>query len=659
MNFSENSREFELKFDESINVVGGEGGGADGITPHIGTNGNWWIGNEDTGVRAEGVSVETYDVGDEFTSVVFTDGSVVKIPNGADGFSPKISVNKVGKITTITITDANGTQTATIEDGEDGSNIGGGSGSDGKDGIGIEKIDQTTKSAEDDGINVITITLTDGSKHTFEVQNGSSGSDGKDGNNGSPGKDGVSATHSWDGTVLTVKSASGESSSDLKGEAGEDGFSPIVGVSKVGKVTTITIQDKDGVKTATIQDGEGGGTGANGNDGIGIASIVQTTKSTEDDGINIMTITLTDGSTHTFEVQNGSKGSDGESIGVANYDADDDYTTVAFTNGDVIQIPSGVGIKNIRLSKQTDTGNTYTVELTNGQDYDFVAPAGPVGATGANGKDGYTPIKGTDYFTENDKKELIASLSQVETPQIVSSIEEMTDPTKHYVNLNTGTIWAHRTTTTDGETVLVPNFTNLIKFDASGNPTNVALNQRYSGSAGAAVGYLASEDGSFAITDFIINSSDSPVFYINKKPVGQSKVANFFSETEVLNGVSTLNATQWENGENGEYKWSVSSNTRYKKFSAQISTSAIAADSIKGLIVTINEPIAYTEQKTEGTTVSEWYDTGISYSPTFKTDLIGVMGEDNVIYLSDNLPSGTYTLKYPDNDYETIGTISK
>lgn len=24
--------------------------GADGITPHIGANGNWWIGNEDTGV---------------------------------------------------------------------------------------------------------------------------------------------------------------------------------------------------------------------------------------------------------------------------------------------------------------------------------------------------------------------------------------------------------------------------------------------------------------------------------------------------------------------------------------------------------------------------------------------------------------------------------
>ena len=27
--------------------------GKDGITPRIGENGNWWIGNEDTGCRAE------------------------------------------------------------------------------------------------------------------------------------------------------------------------------------------------------------------------------------------------------------------------------------------------------------------------------------------------------------------------------------------------------------------------------------------------------------------------------------------------------------------------------------------------------------------------------------------------------------------------------
>lgn len=36
-----------------VNVSGG-GSGADGITPNIGPNGNWWIGDTDTGVKAEG-----------------------------------------------------------------------------------------------------------------------------------------------------------------------------------------------------------------------------------------------------------------------------------------------------------------------------------------------------------------------------------------------------------------------------------------------------------------------------------------------------------------------------------------------------------------------------------------------------------------------------
>ena len=43
------------------------------------------------------------------------------------------------------------------------------------------------------------------------------------GKDGVDGKDGISATHSWNGTVLTVTSASGTSSADLKGEKGDTG----------------------------------------------------------------------------------------------------------------------------------------------------------------------------------------------------------------------------------------------------------------------------------------------------------------------------------------------------------------------------------------------------------------------------------------------------
>ena len=54
------------------------------------------------------------------------------------------------------------------------------------------------------------------------------------------------------------------------------------------------------------------GTGGSGNDGVGIESIVQTTKSTDDDGVNVITVTLTDGRTQTFEIENGSKGDKGD-----------------------------------------------------------------------------------------------------------------------------------------------------------------------------------------------------------------------------------------------------------------------------------------------------------------------------------------------------------
>lgn len=58
-------------------------------------------------------------------------------------------------------------------------------------------------------------------------------------------------------------------------------------------------------------DGVQGADGAKGEDGVGISSVQQTTTSTEDDGNNIVTVTLTDGTTSTFTVQNGSKGADG------------------------------------------------------------------------------------------------------------------------------------------------------------------------------------------------------------------------------------------------------------------------------------------------------------------------------------------------------------
>lgn len=49
----ERKYDFERKFSQQQTGTKGE----DGLTPYIGANGNWWIGNADTGVSASGVTV--------------------------------------------------------------------------------------------------------------------------------------------------------------------------------------------------------------------------------------------------------------------------------------------------------------------------------------------------------------------------------------------------------------------------------------------------------------------------------------------------------------------------------------------------------------------------------------------------------------------------
>ena len=125
----------------------------------------------------------------------------------------------------------------------------------GTDGVGISKLEQTTASADDGGINIWTATLTDGSTYQFEVRNGQRGEKGLQ---GAPGVK---------GDPFTYADFTAEQLAALKGPAGANGVSPTVSTSKSGKVTTITIKDATGTKTATINDGANGAKGDTGADG--------------------------------------------------------------------------------------------------------------------------------------------------------------------------------------------------------------------------------------------------------------------------------------------------------------------------------------------------------------------------------------------------------
>lgn len=82
---------------------------------------------------------------------------------------------------------------------------------------------------------------------------------------------------------------------------------PVFSASPAASIT----EEKIAAWDAKSEQGEKGDKGDKGDTGVGVASVAQTTTSNADGGSNVVTVTLTDGSTSTFTVKNGSKGSQG------------------------------------------------------------------------------------------------------------------------------------------------------------------------------------------------------------------------------------------------------------------------------------------------------------------------------------------------------------
>ena len=144
------------------------GQGENGITPHIGDNGNWFIGETDTGMPSRG-----------------EDGQPGA--NGKDGVSPIVSVRRLDNGTSINVTKPDGTfETSMVYDGKDGE-----PGADGKDGSpgadgknGSDGEDGITPHIGDNGNWFI------GETDTGMPSRGTAGKDGANGKDGTNGKDG-------------------------------------------------------------------------------------------------------------------------------------------------------------------------------------------------------------------------------------------------------------------------------------------------------------------------------------------------------------------------------------------------------------------------------------------------------------------------------------
>lgn len=263
-----------------------------------------------------------------------------------------------------------------------------------------------------------------------------------------------------------------------------------------------------------------------------------------------------------------------------------------------------------------------------------------------------------------------AGASQIGAPKIVSSVEEMTDIAKHYVLKDTNTIWAYML----HKTIIPESNYNVFNYDtANGSRINTRISREgtestTNGAKGSFItNYieLTNWDNASSPYNMHVNfvlqsitlSATTAIFYDADKNVIGNLVCYEGSNTDNITLTDTSSIIDLKRNaslDGGIFECANAKYVRVQLFK-NVSGTALTTADLEGVEIMLDA------NKTPSSVVSEygWTNTEISYTPTFKTDLIGVIGENNVIYISsNNLQSGTYTLKDADNDYAVIGTYT-
>ena len=162
------------------------------------------------------------------------------------------------------------------------------------------------------------------------------------------------------------------------GPAGSDGFSPIATVTQTETGATISIQDKSGTTTATVTNGAKGDQGNPGADGLPALTYGKAKETT---------VTPTVG-------------------GVTNFIETGDLPPSLFNRTPV------VGDRFILMALRTTTGQTFILEceitlVTTYVASENISVVETTGKQGPAGQDGYTPQRGTDYWTAADQAQIV------------------------------------------------------------------------------------------------------------------------------------------------------------------------------------------------------------------------------------------------------------
>lgn len=308
-----------------------------------------------------------------------------------------------------------------------------GAGLDGEDGVGISSVTQTTTSNADGGTNVVTVTLTNGAKSTFQVKNGNKGS--------TPVK----------GTDYWTDSDKAEIVQEVSEEIGSGGGSG-------GSVFYITITGADGVYTADKTRAEVDAAFAAGRpvfclftgaenyfsveglimpficymDGMALFSsyltginwivvfgdtemiMVMITESLTSDNLpetlpNPNALTFKGAASGTYDgsrpleitipAGSGEPGKDGFSptITVTNT-----YTPTTQPDGTILSKINGF------ILKITDVNGTVSRQIFYGKD----------------GADGYSPVKGVDYWTPEDREQIVQEVITALGTPVFGTVDE-------------------------------------------------------------------------------------------------------------------------------------------------------------------------------------------------------------------------------------------
>lgn len=176
------------------------------------------------------------------------------IIRGVDGISPIAYVEQTTTGATITVTDASGTTTANISNGERGeqgergprgeTGATGAAGTNGR--AATVSVGSVTTGNPGTNASVTNSGSTSDAILNFVIPRGSTGAIGPKGDTGERGPQGLQGVQGERGATGATGPA---------GQNGQDGYSPTATVTKSGDIATITITDKNGTTTAQVKDG--------------------------------------------------------------------------------------------------------------------------------------------------------------------------------------------------------------------------------------------------------------------------------------------------------------------------------------------------------------------------------------------------------------------